>query len=231
MQTFSPAQASQSRVFLLEGRARPDKAPSYESCMRMTGISRGFGDIERVECPDPSSYGKFVEVAEIRGGVERATTSLEGRYAKDLLSVMLRLGNQGCAMDVQLHLGDCTDASIFNTFKKALVLESAYITTFGTDDLGTLQSGDNAVVNETADISAKNLYEILPLVFATQAGTIVTNEVIDTMFCDAVSCGNCDDESDGCEKIFNLTLAAGGSPGTPADIVFTPNKGDNWYAH
>ena len=45
---FTVAQASYTRVFIIEGRARPDHSPSYESCLRMLGVSRGFGDIERV---------------------------------------------------------------------------------------------------------------------------------------------------------------------------------------
>lgn len=228
--TNNVLQSSKSRVFLIEGRARPDHIPSYQSCLRMTGISRGYGDIERIECPDPASYGKFVEVAEIRGAAERATTSLEGRYALELISQLLNLANQGCAFDVQLHMGECTDPSNFNLFKKAVVMESAYVTSYSTEDMGALTSGDNAAVNETAEISAKEIYEILPMTFAEQAASVITNEGLDIVIADSISCGECTQSSDGCSKIFVLTAAAGGSPSTPADIVFTINR-STWYAH
>jgi photosystem II stability/assembly factor-like uncharacterized protein len=225
------AESAATRVFIIEGKARVDHEPNYESCLRMLGVSQGFGDIERVECPDPQNYGKFIEVGQIRGETERPTTSLEGRYMMDTLSTLVALARKGCEFDVQLHMGECTDPSVFNTFKKSIVLESAALTNFSTDDLGALASADNAAVNESADLSASDLYEIVPLTAASVAGSILTNEVVDIATIDSASCGECQDESNGCQKVFALTKAAGGSPSTPADLVFTIDGGSSWYAH
>lgn len=229
--TYTIVRNAYSRVFLIEGRARADHVPEYHSCLRMLGLSQNFGDITRVECPDPNNYGKFIEVASIRGASERATTSLEGRYALELRSDLLRLARKGCAVDVQVHIGECTDPSDFDTFKKAVVFENVLITTYGTDELGALTSDDSAAVNETTEISAEVVYEVLPLTFQRQADAVITNEVIDLVYGDAVSCGECEDESDGCQKLYALTKAAGGSPTTPADIVFTLDAGSSYYAH
>src|SRR3990170_2591680 len=220
-----------TRVFLIEGRARADHAPSYESCMRMQGISQGFGDIERIECPDPYKYGGFIEVATIKGTTERPTVTLESRYLADALSDLLRMAKEGCTFDVQLHIGDCQDPSIFNDFSKILVFENSSLTNYGTDELGALGSDENAVVNETADLSGQDVYELISMFFATQAASIVVNEVLDVVVCDSVACGECEDESAGCNKIFALTKAAGGSPATLPDIVFSVDKGTTWYAH
>ena len=55
--------------------------------------------------------------------------------------------------------------------------------------------------------------------------------MLDAVICDAVSCGGeCAAESGGCEKIYAVTKGAGGSAGTPPDVVFTID-GVNWYAH
>lgn len=231
MGNYKPAQTDQSRVFLIDGRARPDHAPSYKSCLRMTGLSQSFGDITKIECPDPYQYGKFVEIGSVRGAVERVTTSLEGRLARQLISDMLKLANKSCALDVQLHMGACTDPSDFDTFDKAIILEQAYITNYGTEDLGTLESGGAAGVNETADISAREVYEVVPISFGVKAGSIVANEVVDAELCDSGSCGDCEEESDGCQKIYAVTVAAGGSPATSPDIIFTPDQGVTWYSH
>lgn len=216
-----PLKTPNSRVFLIEGRANPATAPSYESCFRMTAISQGFGDITSVECPDPYQYGKFVEIAQIRGASERATTSLEGRYFMDVLSTMLRLARQNCAVDVQLHMGACQNPSDFNTFTKALILEDALITNFGTEDLGALSSDNAAAVNETIDISASNVYEVMPLAFTTKADSVVTNEIIDLVYGDQVSCAgdDCTNTSDGATYMFAVSITAGGSPSTPADVI------------
>ena len=212
---------SNSRVFLVEGRGGPANAPSYESQFRMTGLSQGFGDITRVESPDPFNYGKFVEVAQIRGASERATTTLEGRYYMDLLSTMLSLARNGCSFDVQLHLGACGDPSDFETFTKSIVMEEAYVTNYGTDDLGALQSDDNAAVNETIDISATRVYEIRPMSFTSIAGSTVTNEIVDIVLADTKACSTdeCEDVSDGCTTFFALSKAAGGSLSTSADVI------------
>jgi photosystem II stability/assembly factor-like uncharacterized protein len=229
--SFIPTKRSLSRVWLIEGRARGDHTPSYESCLRMAGISQGFGDIEKIECPDPERYGGFVQVGEIQGEEERPTTTLEGRFALDLKSTLLRLARKRCAVDVQLHLGDCTDPRVFTDFRKIIIIEDAYLTNYSTEDMGSLSSGDDAAVNESADVSGKEVYEVVPLAFSEIAAAIITNEVLDVIFSDTQSCGGCLEESDGCQKFFALTKAAGGSPSTPADVVFSLDGGTTLYAH
>lgn len=230
MATFDPAKTSHSRVFLIEGRARPDHDPVYESCMSAGAVDQSFGELTRIECPDPSAYGQFVEMGTIQGAEERATTDLMGRYAMDLASTMLALAKRRCAFDVQVHMGACKDPSDFNSFDKALVFENARASNWGTNELGTLSSDGDAAVDETTSISAEEIYEILQLSLASRASDILTNEVLDVVRCDTQSCGDCDTESDGCSHFYAITKAAGGSPSTPADIVHTIDGGDNWYA-
>lgn len=229
--SFTPLTKSHSRVFIIEGRARGDHKPSYEACLKMAGISYGLGDVTPIKCPDPANYGRFIETGIIRGASERATTSLEGRYAISLRSTLLRLATNGCPVDIQAHLGICQDPYTFITFEKAVVLEDVSLTNFGTDELGALDDGDDAVVNETVDLSIGNIYEVLPLTFAERAKSTVTNELVDIVICDTVSCGECGEESDGCQKAFAISKGAGGSPSTPADIIFAIDKGVTWYAH
>lgn len=229
--TFRPAQTGFSRVFLIEGRARPDHRPSYQSSMMAGGVSQSFGDITKIEVPDPNNFDGFIEIGTIRGASERATVSLTGVYASDLKSEMLRLATKGCAIDVQIIFGVCTDPSDYNTFTKKLILEDARIISYETEDLGSLESGDRAKVDETVEISARSFFEIVPVSWASKAGDVVTNEVLDITVCGVQSCGDCEDESDGCQQYFAITKAAGGSPSTPADVVYTLDGGLTWAAH
>lgn len=226
----TPATTGASRVFILNGRARPDHRPLYDSCLKAMGIDQALGDVEKIECPDPDARGQFVEIGEIQGAVERPTTSLVGRYPLDEASLLAAMAKARCRHDVQIHFGKCTDPRDFNQFTKAVIYENLKITNYGTDDLGALSSDENAAINETGDISAREFYEVLPLGFAERAGDIVTNEAVDVVICSTKSCGDCDDEDEGCEKIYVLTKAAGGSPSTPADIVYSLDKGVTWYA-
>lgn len=231
MTSFDPAKTGFSRVFLIDGRARPDHEPNYESCAKAMGIDWSLGDIERIECPDPNKYGEFVEVGEVQGADSRPTTSLVSRYAADLRSAFLKIAKKRCDVDAQVHFGACQNPSAFNDFSKALVYEKARGTNFGTEDLGALGSDENAKVDETLDISMREFYEFMPLSYASKAGDVITNEVVDTVLCDNAACGDCEDESDGCQSVFSITLAAGGSPGTPPDVVFTRDGGVTFLAH
>jgi len=231
MTSYIPAQTGLSRVFIIEGRARPDHRPAYHSHWMAGSPSIDIGDIERIESNDPDRYDKFIEIGTIQGARSRATLTLTGRYALELKSTMLRLANQECHFDVQINFGACDNPREYNTFNKKLVLEDVAITNYSATDLGALSSDSRSQVDESVDISAESLYELVQVSLSSRAGDIVTNEVVDITHCDNVSCGDCDDQSDGCSKYFAVTVTAGGSPGTPADVVFTLNGGTTWLAH
>jgi hypothetical protein len=227
---FTPAQTGFSRIWLIEGRARGDHKPSFESCLRAGASGRNFGDETPIECPSPDKYDGFVEKGSVKGARERATLALEGRYALDLKSSMLDLANKGCPYDVQVHFGDCQDPSDFTSYAKVLIFEAAKTSSWSSEELGALGSDNRQTINESADVTSSDMYEVLPLAFAERAGDLITNEVVDVVICDNASCGTCTDESDGCEKIFAITLSAGGSPSTPADVVYSLDKGVTWYS-
>lgn len=229
--SFKPSQTGNSRVFLIEGQARPDHEPDYKSHFKAGAIEQDTGESTRIEVPDPDRYGEFIEVGEIQGAVGRPTLTLTGRYAQDLASDMLRLAKARCAFDIQVHLGSCTDPRDFDQFSKVVILERAKGNNWSTEDLGALSSDEAAKVDETLNTSGREVYEFMPLNYVSKAGDVITNEVVDVVICDRASCGDCDDESTGCSKIFAVTLAAGGSPSTPADVVFSLDKGLTWYAH
>lgn len=228
--TFVPGQTGFTRVFLIDGRARGDHTPDYEHQLKMMSVEQSFGDVTNIYTPHPEVYDKFLVIGSVRAEEERPTTQLMGRYAADLRSELLRLAKLGCAVDVQLHIGRCTNPADFNEFEKILIFEEAFIPNWATDDLGALQPDEKALINETADISAVRLYEVLPISIAERAGDIVTQEVLDVVICDTIACGDCEDASDGCQKIFAISDSAAGSPGTPADVVWSLDGGVNFFA-
>lgn len=228
---FVPATTGLSRVFLIDGRAHPEHAPEYYSCYRAQALSQSFGTITDIECPHPNRPGVYQKVGSFQSGEERATVTLEGRFAIDLRSALMRIAKRMCSVDVQIHFGDCEDLSDHNAFKKILYLQDVMLSAYNTDDLGSLASGDTAVVNESVDLSAREVFDIIPMGWSSRAGDLVTTEVVDVAICDEVSCGTCGELSEGCNRIFAITLKAGGSPGTPADVVYSLDGGITWYAH
>ncbi len=222
---FRPAQTGFSRVFLVDGRARPDHCPVYQGNMKAGSVSQSFGDIEKVEVPSTTEWGKFIEVGSIRGAEERVTITLTGRYAADLRSEMLRLALAGCAFDIHINFGACTDPQNNNIYSKKLILEDALITNYSTEDLGALGSDEQAKVDESIEVSARLVYEILPLAYAERASDLIVTPVVDTAICGNPQCGDCDDEDTGCDFIIAITGGAGGSPTTMSDITWAIDGG------
>ena len=224
MSGFTPAQTGFSRLWLTEGRARPDHKPSYESCHVLSGMDEDAGTPEPIKCPDPTRYGYFVSQGQILPVPSDPTTEITGRYAVDIASTLKRLKDQGCALDLQAHMGDCEDPMDFNAgFQKALIIEGARLTNWSTDALGSVEEG--AAVNETSAVTAVQTYEVLPLTITERAEDTVVNAIRDVVICDRVGCGECDDESDGCQIIYSLADAAAGSPGTPGDVIYSLDGG------
>jgi hypothetical protein len=222
--SYTPLVKGSARVFIIEGRARPDHVPDYKFCLVPAAVEQNFGDVEPIQCPSADEYNQWDEVGEVQAAIERATTTLTGHYAADLASDLLRLAKRRCDADIQLHFGACSDPRDFNTFTKALIIEKARFTNWSSEEMGALDSADNAKVDESADVSAREIYEVLPLTFAERCGDVVTNPVIDIVICDTPSCGDCEDESDGCQNIFALTQQTVGSPGTVADIIWSRDQ-------
>jgi len=225
-----PIKGGHSRVFFIEGRARPDHTPDFKSCLAAGAAAWSFGDIESIECPDPDQYNAWVEVGEIQAAADRPTISLTGHYELDKESDMMRIARTRCAIDVQIHFGVCTDPSDFLEFTKIDIYEQARISNWSTGDQGALQSGDNTPVDETGDLSARSIYSALPLGVAERGGDAVINVMVDVVLCDTASCGDCEDESDGCEKLYAIDDGVSGSPGDIADLVYSTDKGATWAA-
>lgn len=236
MSDFNPAQTGYTRVFIIDGRARPDHVPAFQSCMRAQSLSKPFGDVTDIECPSPTEPGKFNKVGQIQSGDDRATLTLEGRHALDLRSILLNIAQRRCPVDVQIHYSDCEDLSQFNLFKKVMFLEDALMTEYGTEDIGALEDDQQSAINETAPVSASKLYDFVPLSFSEEGEDVISSTLLDVVICDDVSCGFCKegrgyDESDGCQKVYSISTAAAGSPVGIPDVIFSLDGGLTWYAH
>lgn len=133
---------------------------------------------------------------------------------------------KGCAFDVQLHAGACEDPRDFNGgWEKIYVLENAIATSYDTNELGALDADQNVIVNETVPLSGDDWYEIKRIVGSEIGSAQVVQEIVGIVICDSRQCGECGISSNGCEKIFAVSLNTGGSPGLGAQVLFSPDAG------
>lgn len=225
MADFTPTTRDLSRVFIQEGRARPDHEAVYQGCMMAGGIEQSLGDITQIKCPSPNQRGRFDVVGYVQGEEGQPTTSLTALYPVDLVSTLERLKRLRCPYDVHIVFGTCEDPEDANDFTKRIIFERGVSTSYSTEELGTLSDGDNAQVNESTDLSGEEFYSIVPLVLASRGGDVVTNPLNDVVYCGPPSCGDCEDEGDGCKYVYAVGASSPGSPGTAPDVIYSANGG------
>lgn len=221
-------QNSFSRLWSMDGRARPDVAPAYQSFWSAGAFNWAQGDNTRIRIGSPDAYGQFVTVGKVSGEQGAPELTLMGRYQTSV-SELLKLARKRCDFDVQVHFGVCKDPRNFNLgWNKILVVESVRVTNYSTTELGAMDDAAQAVVNEEVPVSGEDAYEIVPVSLASKASNEVTSEVIDIIVCDAQACADCGISSDGCNIVFAIIKSSDSSPGIPAEVVFTDDGGATW---
>ena len=222
------AVSDMTRVWLMEDGAGPTTTPEYMGVWKAGAISKDYGESTAIEIPSDSKYQGFEEVASVKGAAGKPSMQFTARYTRSL-SDMLRIAERECYHDFQVFVGACGDLQNRTSgWDKIVVLEYASVSSYGTDDLGALSSDERAAVNENINIQATRLYEIGKLSFAEVAASTVIQEVVDITVCDAKSCGECGETSDGCQKVFGLVKAVGGSPGLGGQVVYSDDAGSTW---
>lgn len=214
-----------SRVFLVEnGSVNGNQAATYEGLWKAGGVTFGQGTVTPNRIPSKTAYGQFTTVNTTPGQQNLPELAITARYSF-ALSDMLRLVNIGCNHDLQVHFGQCQNPQDFlNGWSKILVLEQARISNYTTNELGALEPGNSAIVDEQVTWQGQTIYEISKLTATEVGGTNVIAEIIAVSICDQAGCGGvCGASSDGCQNIFMVTLAAGVSPGLTSHVVYSAN--------
>lgn len=222
---FTPATRGSSRAFFIKWRARPDRTADYQGCLMAGALDQALGDVSKIECPSPISFNEYIEIGQMRDAVERASSELTGRFPLNRRSDMKTLADIRCPLDVHINLGNCQQPTSVNGFTKKLILEQVFITNYSTTELGSLASSDDTEVDETGAVSVRNWYEVLELNTAERGADVVTNPLEDVVICSRISCGDCDDEDDGCERIYAVGDSGPGSPGTGPDVIYSLDRG------
>ncbi|MCB1711055.1 MAG: hypothetical protein KDH96_00815 [Candidatus Riesia sp.] len=217
----TPARNDYSRLFLFRDGIFKNKPAEYMACVGMDGLSQDRGDVTPVECPSPYEYGAFIEVSQIPGELSRMTTTVTGQMSQKDNDIFYDLFIRNCPFDMHLHLGSCTQPDAFNQYDKALVFEGVLATSFSTDPLVALASGDRAVITNSMDISIGKYYNVLNPRYTVAASTLTVNgAIVASSVCDQRSCGECNDPSNGCEKLIAVS--------DDGYIYWSRDGGSNW---
>lgn len=217
-----------SRVWIIQDGAAPNHSPKYKGLARLTGITVNFGDVTPVRVPDPDQYGRFIVVDKVRGEPGLPTTTLQSRMEREL-SDLLKLSRDSCEFSVQAHIGICKNPQDFNGgWEKVHVFERAVATQYTSGELGALDQGQDAVIDEEIAITAEDYYEVVPIRPSELAASQIVQEIVSVNICDTKQCGICGMSSNGCQRILAVTKSHGGSPGLAAEIMYSENQGGSF---
>jgi hypothetical protein len=218
-------QSGQTRVWLIKGGAAPDNVPQYMGWYRINDPTWGQGDVTPIKVPSGDRYNEFEEVDSVEGAKERPTFGITGLYTTRV-SDLVKLARKGCDNDIQAHIGKCANPQDFNRgWEKVVVFPNARVTSLNIENFGALSDDEKNPTRETGEMSAKELYEIVRLAFSDILGAVAVREITAIAVCDTVSCGECGDESDGCQKIFFGMDGAAATPGTDPIVIYSDDGG------
>lgn len=224
-----PLLTSQSRLWLIENGAHPANVPVYQGRARATGLNISAGALTPIRAPSSSRYGEFVTVGLQRAAPDLPTVTFESRMAADSISEMMRLINRRCEFDAQVHFGDCEDPQDFSQgFTIARIFEDVSPASLTAGDLGAFDEGAEAPITESLDVAAQRIYDVKRLRAAEIAASDITDPVVDIVICDSITCGACGRTSDGCQIVFILQGGTTGSPGLPAELLYSEDGGSTW---
>lgn len=217
-----------SRVFLIEDGAAPNITPDYLGLAAVTANSFKQGTLTPVRKPSPDSYGQFDIIDMIQGAADLPAMTVESRM-QYVISDLLRIVNKGCAVDIQVHIGQCQNPSDFDGgWTIVRVLELGRPTDYSTGNLGAIDADQNAVIPETVPFSGERIFDLKRIRPTEVASAQLTDIVNRVLICDSKTCGACGIASDGCQIMFAITGTVTGSPGLPPELLYSQDGGITW---
>lgn len=213
-----------SRIFIAPNKSTPLAEYDYYNCMKIDGLDKALPGITVAQCPHPTQAKKFITVAEIESGEDsRWSTSLTGRMPLDQKSILFDLVKNRRSFDLQIHLGECIDVSDFNAFTLAIILENVQIDNYSTDPIVALESGEVALINEVASITAGNVEYIYTPTLNEVGEEVSTNGAIVDM-----TISPADDCSLTTKTIlFGLKIPSS-AVGNDIYIIYSEDNGTTW---
>lgn len=212
-------QSGNTRLYYSRG-FRPDRAPEYLPCVVRGELTMSAGgDATPIYCPDPHRFNRFIQTAVVRGEIARATSNLTSRYPLRNISKLIEM-SKDCEF-VLLEIIGCDGANpqLYNDATKFIHFFNIIPTDYTSTASGAIGPDTRAVVDETLNFSANEVFESVPLQFSRVAHSETASDLaVGIAICDQRSCADCGDGTEiGCQYSF-VALKLG-------TVIFTS---DNW---
>lgn len=221
-------QSGQVRIFIQEDGVSPANPYHYMGCMSLDGPSQDLGTPDPVYCPSTVQRNKWDIVDNVPKTQALGTSDFTQHADRLLRDIWWKVKQKGCKFNLQAVISACDRPDDFSKWNAKLLLKGVRLTNLAMGALNALSGDDNAVVDNTGSFVFDDWTPLYGLSFGETAGAIVVAEVLDGLYSDTVSCGECGSVSDGCQKLYWLTRANPGSPGKSSQIVYSLDGGNTW---
>lgn len=219
------------RAFIQWGGPSPVNKVNYAGqdaqYLAITGVGAPeSGGIDPLWVPDPRKVGAYRLVGRSVSPPDLASATLLMKEKHG--AIPRQLQRIGCAFNLYEPTGVCKDLSDFLNGWSDYVLVYSYAEV--TDkDLGDRMGWDSDdAIEDSLGLTLADIYPVGAIAFGEEAATQVDLQVVDIVYADNESCGSCGAENDGTKWVYALTGSSGGSPGLPAEVVYTVDGGATW---
>jgi len=220
------------RSFIQWGGPYPGNAVRYggqdAQYMAVDGVTiPESGGIDPIWVPDPYINGRYRLVGRSISPPDLAEATLMLKERHKLLPKQLLPLN--CPFNFYNVVGTCKDPSDFlRGWSDYVMIYSLGLVT--EKDLGTRSTWDSDdSLEDSLSVTLANVYPAGSLAFCQEASSEVSRAVLDITYGSTVSCGTCGTADDGTNRIYAITDTSTGSPGLPAEVIYTLNGGATWF--
>lgn len=154
---------NQTRLFIkVRNRNSCCSQYEYHACAALGDISKTrSSERTKIYAPSDSEYNKFDIVSEIVSNEINGSSTISTNYRLGN-SILEKLFDENCLFDAQIHIGQCTNPSIFHEFEQIIVLEGIDVTNYNIAGIFAAQQADVAVVTENIDFTYETMYSFYP---------------------------------------------------------------------
>jgi hypothetical protein len=224
----NPLKGGNVRIFIQEDGVSPAAPYNYYGCTTLDGPNQDLGTPDPMYCPSPTQRNKWEIIDDIPKTPALGTTDFTQRADRFLNDIWWDLKQRGCSFNMQAVIGECQRPDDFTKWDAKIVFLGTRLNNFGMGTLNPLTGDDNAATDLTGTLSFQDWDRIRSIKFSERADSTVVAEVLDGFYYDTAQCGECGTPSDGCNAIYLLTAASGGSPGLSSQLVYSLDKGKTW---
>lgn len=191
-------------------------------------VTQNLGDLSPLNIPSTSEPNKFITARVIRGAPDLGEVSLIEYPKRNVRSFLERMSQTLCAWGFFIPWNGCTRPDDIDSWDSVLLVYGAYQQSL---EYGTLRQRDgNDPIEITSPFSQLSIARVFPVLCGEQAESVITSKIVDVMFADAISCGNCVPYSNGEQEWYGLTDQSTGSPGLPSRVIGTKDNGSTYNA-